>query len=298
LARAAAAERRVVRDAALVVANTVPVRDAMRRQYPDRAARIIAVTNGFDREPDRDRPSSGDRAAADGGRFTIAYAGTIYLDRDPRPLFRAAARVIEMRCLDRDAFAIEFMGAVADYDGASLDTLAAECGVRGYVHLHPPAPRDEALTFMERAAMLVVLPQDSDLAIPAKLFEYARASAWVLALAGPGSATAQLLRGTDADVVAPGSVDLIAHAIDRRFVQFARGERARPLSRFEFLSREAQANLLFGALEALAGSPRKAEATRRLQEERSRIAPAADLPSIAAEAVHQHSGNGAEAGRG
>jgi len=48
------------------------------------------------------------------------------------------------------------------------------------------------------------------MAIPSKVFEYMRYEAWLLALAEPRSATAQLLRDTPADVVRPDDVDALA----------------------------------------------------------------------------------------
>ena len=54
------------------------------------------------------------------------------------------------------------------------------------------------------------------LALPAKVFEYVRFDSWLLALAEPGSAIAQVLEGTSADVVVP-EVDAIAAAIVRRY---------------------------------------------------------------------------------
>jgi hypothetical protein len=98
-------EQRIVAAASLVVANTDPLRDAMANLYPAKRQRIIAVTNGADDDDVVPAPPAG-------GRFVIAYAGTIYLDRNPRPLFRAAARVIRASNLDPSRFSIELMGEV------------------------------------------------------------------------------------------------------------------------------------------------------------------------------------------
>ena len=56
--------------------------------------------------------------------------------------------------------------------------------------------------------------------VPAKLFEYVRFDSWLLVLAEPRSATAQLFRGTTADVVAPNDVDGMADVIERRYLEF------------------------------------------------------------------------------
>ena len=97
--------------------------------------------------------------------------------------------------------------------------------------------------------MLVILPQSWDMSLPAKLFEYVRFDAWLLALAEEDSATARLLRGTDADVVSPRDVAAIAAVLRRRYEQYAAGTRPRRVATDVRLSRRFQAQLLLDAIE-------------------------------------------------
>ena len=240
-------ERRAIAQAALVVANTEPLRNVMRGVYRAAAGRIIAVPNGFDDEPvPPGRPSR---------RFTIAYAGTIYIDRDPRVLFRAAARLVAERRLAPHEFAIELMGNVGALDGVSIEQIAREERIAEHVRTYAPRPRREALEFLSRASMLVVLPQDSDMAIPAKVFDYMRYDAWLLVLAEHGSAAEQLLRSSGADVVPPDAEDTLAALLHLRYIQHLRGERPQRLSLNEQFSRRTQADRLFSAIETLTGAP-------------------------------------------
>ena len=146
-------------------------------------------------------------------------------------------------------FGVELIGNVESYGATSVDTLAREEQVADYVRLGPPRSRRDAMDFLARAAMLVILPQDSEMAIPAKVFEYIRFHAWVLGLATPASATAVALRGTGADVVAPGDTDAIAAVIRARYLQDRAAGRPRPIAETAPLSRARQADLLFDALE-------------------------------------------------
>jgi len=246
-------ERRAVAQAALIVANTDPLRNVMRGVYRSAASRIIAVPNGFDDEPVPLSPNGSGRGVE--RRFTIAYAGTIYLDRDPRVLFRAAARLITDRRLTPQDFGIELMGHVQSLDGVGIEHIAREEGIADYVRAVPPRPRREALEFLSRASMLLVLPQDSDMAIPAKVFDYMRYDAWLLALADHGSAVEQLLRPSGADVVAPDALDTLCALLQLRYIQHLRGERPVRLSVNEVYSRRAQADRLFSAIEAITGAP-------------------------------------------
>jgi O-antigen/teichoic acid export membrane protein len=249
LSMASLHERRAIRAASLVVTNTTPLRAAMAQLYPESAHKVITVMNGYDEEPMGDAPPP--------GRFVIAYAGSIYLDRDPRTLFRGVARAIAALGLNPSQLSVEFMGEVAHYSGEPLAAMAEQEGIGEYVVLHASRPRAQALEFLSQAAMLVVLPQDSSLAIPAKLFDYMRCKAWLLALAEPWSATAGLLAGAgnSVDVVVPSDAMTIAATVQQRFLEFQKGRRATPLSENAAFSRRAQAERLFTAIESITGSP-------------------------------------------
>jgi glycosyltransferase involved in cell wall biosynthesis len=242
LALAARYERRTMARAALVVTNTEPARLALQARYPEARSRIVTVTNGYDEDP---QPGS-----RHGRRFTIAYAGTIYLDRDPRILFRAAARVVRDLALSPSDFRIELMGDVESFDGVPTQVIAGEEGLDGFVGLRPLGPRREASQFLAAGSMLLSLPQDCDTAIPSKIFEYMQYDAWVLALAERDSATEHLLRGSKADVVAPQDLESLAAVLRQRYLQYACGERPTRLATDPRYSRREQARRLFDAIEA------------------------------------------------
>jgi O-antigen/teichoic acid export membrane protein len=242
-------EELAVNAASLIVTNTAPLRAAMQRLYPGARRRIVAITNGCDDEPlPRVTRST---------RFTIGYAGSIYLDRNPRPLFEAVARAVGRLGVTPDEFGIELMGDVERFDGVSLRSMAADAGMEPFLVLHSPQPRAAAIAFLAQATVLVVLPQDSHLAIPAKLFDYMRHDAWLLAITERTSATAQLLEDSGADVVAPGDPDRIADAIVRRYIEFRAGKRGIPLASNPVFTRRAQADRLFNFIEVVAGVPRQ-----------------------------------------
>ena len=235
-------EERCVREAALVITNTEPAAELLRRTYPGEGP-FLAVRNGSDLV----RTAGGKRS----GPFTAVFAGSIYLDRDPRPLFAAAARLVAEGNLSPEDFRILLVGNVFEFDGRPVGDLAALAGVAEFVELKASVPRDELTGILEDAAVLVSLPQDSHLAIPSKIFEYAEYPAWLLAISEPGSATARLLAGTSADVVPPGSPDGIHEALARRYEQFRAGLQPRPLAEDARFRRSQQAVRLLEALEAV-----------------------------------------------
>lgn len=245
-------ERLAVRDARLVVMNTDAARDDMRRRYPAAAERIVTVQNGSDAEAIPKVPRS--------GRFTIRFAGSIYLDRDPRPLLRAAADVARRLELTPEEFGVQFMGNVEEYQGLTLADIAAREGFQDFVEVKAPQPRSAAMEFLAGGTMLLSLPQDADLCVPAKIFEYTQFDAWLLVLASPASATARVLEDSGADVVDPNDVDRMITTIEARVLQHRRGERPRAVGADGRFDRTRQAKSLLDYLDRMstAGSQRGA----------------------------------------
>lgn len=238
---AARYERRAVDQASLVVANTEIARRQMAAAYPDRAADVITVTNGADEDslPPQRR----------GGKFVVAHAGTLYLDRDPRGLFQAAAGVIRSLQLTPAEFGLAFIGELEAVGGFPIEEVARAEGIADYVETGPLRPYAEAMRFMADATMLVTMSGSNMAAIPAKTFECLRFPAWVLALSAPGSATEQLLEGTSADVAATGDVDRITRILRHRYEEHRRGVAPGAIADAQRFSRRYQAGLLLDALE-------------------------------------------------
>ena len=238
-------ERRCVQSSSLVVMNSERARAALASRYPAMADRVITVMNGCDDEVLPESPK--------GGPFRVVYAGSVYLDRDPRPLIKAAGQVVRDMRLTPDQFRLEFAGDVASYCGVPLQTLAAAEGMADYVRLRPHLPRRELLEMLSGAAVLVSLPQDSHLAIPSKIFEYMGFRAWLLAFAAPDSATALVLDGSGADVIAPGDVEATTAMLRRRFTEYQDGRRPEPLASQSRFTRKHQAGILFESLADVTG---------------------------------------------
>ena len=239
-------EDRCVRTADLVVVTSQAHAALQESKYASIRGRVRTVMNGADRDP---LPQS-----EAGNRFVIAFAGMIYLGRNPRSLFRAAARVARETGATPDEFTVEFLGDEA-CDGVPLTTIANEEGLGPHFRSLPFRPRREAMSFLSRASVLVSLPLNTTMTLPAKLFEYIRFDAWLLALAEPGSATAELLRHTGADIVSPNDVDGIERALRTRFDAFRRGERPVSINRNGQFDRSTQAAHLYDALDELIASP-------------------------------------------
>jgi glycosyltransferase involved in cell wall biosynthesis len=242
---ARAHEQRCVSAARLVIVTSKAHEDLQLRKYPALRGRVDTVMNGADSDP-LPTPHVG-------RRFLVAFAGMIYLGRNPRALFRAAARVVRETGATPEEFGVEFMGDDS-CEGVPLAVIAREEGLMDHFRAHGFRPRDEALEFLAGAAALVSLPLRTTMTLPAKLFEYTRFNAWLLVLAESRSATAELLRGTDADVVEPDDEEAMVRVLLRRFEEFRVGLRPVALNRDGRFDRAKQSAKLFDRLDEVRGT--------------------------------------------
>lgn len=221
LGQAGREEPRCVERASLVVANTEALRARLVSEYPEAADRIIDVPNGW-------APPIG-TGVEPPERFVIAYAGAIYLDRNPRGLMKAVASLAGRRGLSPDELSLEFMGDMEAL-GPGLVAMADQEGVGDHLRLHPQSPRDRARRFLSRASVLLSLPQSQTLAVPSKIFDYMTLPAWIVAQARPESATARMLEGTGADVVPPDDHAGLVRTLERLHDAYVRSGRPSPLA--------------------------------------------------------------------
>lgn len=229
-------ERLLPKAASLILMNTEASRDAMRRRYPQFAERIITVRNGAD--------GNVIPASRRDGVFRLRFAGSIYIDRDPRLVFRAAAMVVKELELRPHQFLLEFVGHVESYGGLPVKEIARQEGIPEFVRVGDRLSRKQTLEFLAGATMLLSLPQDNHLAIPAKIYEYVMVDAWMLVLAEPQSSTARLLLNSGADVVEPSNVEQIASAIKRRYEELAQGVVPRAVGSGGQFDRRVQTDIL------------------------------------------------------
>ena len=238
-----AAERRtIITNAALLLANTTSATARLAQEFPALTDRLVTLMNAVDLPPQAREP---------GAAFTIAHCGTLYLDRDPRPLLRAIRRLVQ-GAHPAHPIRLELMGPPALVEGAPLEALIADLGLAPHTVHHGPRPRHEVFGLLRRSAVAVALQgKGHPTQIPAKVFDYMAFPLRILALVGEGSATADLLQGTSAFVHDLDDEDAIAAALARAYDEFTRGAAPDAIAVDPRFSRRAQAERLHGRLLAL-----------------------------------------------
>lgn len=233
-----------LRRAALIITNTKAAATALESRFPELRERIRSIPNGSDVEPVM-APDVWPTV------FQIAHAGSLYLDRDPRPFMRAVARVRTKLKLNASQLRVVFMGPPARIDGRSLTDLANETGIGDLFEDRAPGTRDEARQLMRESTMAVAFQGETKTQVPAKIFEYVAFPLWLLALVGADSATADLLSGSDALVYNIDDEAATARAIEECYTNYRAGIMPRPAGFDGRYSRAKQAARLIEELRAL-----------------------------------------------
>ncbi|MEO7997677.1 MAG: hypothetical protein ABI852_09540 [Gemmatimonadaceae bacterium] len=239
-------ESATVHRAALIVTNTQAAASAMQARFPELRDRVRCVPNGSDVEPVM-APEAWPTV------FQIAHAGSLYLDRDPRPFMRAVARVREKLKLDASMMRVVFMGPAARIGGRSLSELATEAGIGDMFEDRAPGTREEARQLMRESMMAVAFQGETKTQVPAKIFEYVAFPLWLLALVGTDSATADMLSGSDALVYNIDDEAATARAIEESYTKFRAGVMPRPAGFDGRYSRSKQAARMILELKQLTG---------------------------------------------
>ncbi|MGV3711041.1 MAG: hypothetical protein ACO1Q7_19615 [Gemmatimonas sp.] len=237
-------ERDTLLRAALIITNTVAAAGVLASRFPSIKDRIVSIPNGSDVEPVL-APDVWPTV------FQIAHAGSLYLDRDPRPFMRAVARVVQKHALNASQLRVVFMGQPARIDGRSLTDHATDAGIGALFEERAPGTRDEARKLMQDSLMAVAFQGATKTQVPAKIFEYVAFPLWLLALVGNDSATADMLGGSDALVFDIDDEARTANAIEESYLRFRRGEMPRPAGHDGRFSRSKQAERLIAELAKL-----------------------------------------------
>ena len=188
-------ERHILEQADEILFATREARDGYAERFPDvRRDKLGVLVNGYDPAdfPSADLPSadlpSAERAAERSARpLTFVHVGSIYGGRDPRPFLGGLAQLVASKALDPRDVEVHFLGGCDSRE--AVERAVDEAGLAGAVTLHGVVDHQEAIRRMLTADVLVLLAQEQDYQIPAKLYEYLSAGRFVLAFTGGASAT-------------------------------------------------------------------------------------------------------------
>jgi glycosyltransferase involved in cell wall biosynthesis len=183
-------ELSVMRQADAIVVNTPGACDLMCRAYPQYAAKVTAITNGFDPESFEANPIP----PLSGPTIEIVHTGVIYASRSPVP-FLEAVRQLGATSLAGRGLRVRLIGTFVDQSTKDEIEDQVRKGLNASVSLEDRVPYPQAIRAMVQADVLLLLDTPGRRAgVPAKLYEYIGAGRPILALAEPDSDVAWVLR--------------------------------------------------------------------------------------------------------
>ncbi len=206
--RAAALERRTLREADHVLVTTAETQALLRHRHGD-AASVTVVPQGFDDCAAPPPPRVGDARA--GGTLELLYSGSFYAFRDPRALVDGV--------LQTDGARLNVAsGNVPDW----LPALAA--AHPGKLRLLGRVPHRRLLALQRRADVLVNIANVDPAQIPGKVYEYFGACRPILHLQSePGDAVGGLLARLRRGVACAGGAAAVAAALSMLVEQAREG---------------------------------------------------------------------------
>jgi len=212
------------------------------KRYPAlRPDQCLLLPNGYDESDFEDLVSQ--HIVHD--QMRLLHSGLIYpWERDPRPFFRALARLKAEGQISSNTLSIDLRACGAEAD---FQKDVEELGIQDLVHFLPALPYRASLQDAAEADCLLLLQAGCcDHQIPAKAYEYLRLNKPILALTTHSGDTAGLLNGAGGATIVDIANDSAIHAALPKFLAEVRaGTHPLPApANYRSYSRRAQAKRL------------------------------------------------------
>jgi glycosyltransferase involved in cell wall biosynthesis len=223
----------------------------IRHMGPALDDRVVLARNGIDQLAEPTAPPQ------PGDRLQIAYIGTFYRGRDPRPFLRALAALRRRLSLTPADLLVELVGWCDSFRGTPVDQMAADLGVGDLIRFHGLVPHGRAQAHLAAADLLLLLAQDQPLQVPNKLYEYLGARKPILAYVDADGESARMLRQAGGHFLVTSDDPRESEAALERAVSALRAGRVLEVNESileEWMTPRQMDRLLRGL--ALAGGPR------------------------------------------
>lgn len=177
-------ERWCVMRSAMISCTSESICETLRQRYPQVAARVLCIRNGFD-------PGDDVHSPAPVGELQILFAGSIYHARNPMPLLEGLRLLTEDRTIDASRVHLTMVGDCRQWRGIDLSKWVSHYGLGETVTIGPAVSKDEVRQLTVASNVLANFSQGQKAMIPAKLFEQIAARRTVLLFAECDSESAR-----------------------------------------------------------------------------------------------------------
>jgi glycosyltransferase involved in cell wall biosynthesis len=219
------------------------------RRYPHlRPDNCLLLPNGYD---ESDFVGLASKQTVN-SRVRLLHSGLIYpWERDPRPFFRALARLKAEGQISSDALSIDLRACGSEVE---YQKDVEELGIQDLIHFLPALPYRNSLQDAADADCLLLLQAACcDHQIPAKAYEYFRLNKPILALTTHTGDTARLLNEAGGATIVDIADDSAIHGVLPTFLAEVRaGTHPLPLpAKYRSYSRRVQADRLADCMSSL-----------------------------------------------
>jgi glycosyltransferase involved in cell wall biosynthesis len=195
----------VLRNADAVISTTDSLTSYFRTVVPrEQGDKFLTIPNGFDED---DFKSLDGFLPRPGSKISIVFAGTIYLNRSPEPLFAALQALVSTGRISDDSIEIKLIGACIPYRGVTVQSLIAKYRLQGIVQVIDRVPYDVCINNMANANALLLFAQGGGDQIPAKVFDYLRINKPIFAIAEDGETKRMLEPFANAFIADPHRIE-------------------------------------------------------------------------------------------
>lgn len=197
-----AIEQQAMARASLCVFATPGAAREYHRRYPQAAERIVVIENGYDEDSFAGCEDMAAAGPLNPGCTTLLHSGIVYpSERDPTQLFEAVAQLARQSPDVARTLRLRFRASAHD---DMLRALAERFGIQASIEILPPLPYRDALAEMMRAdGLLVLQASNCNDQVPAKVYEYLRTRRPVMGLTDLQGDTANALRSSGVEALAP-----------------------------------------------------------------------------------------------
>lgn len=181
-------ERYFLRRADVVIANTEPATSLLQKRFPEIAAKVHSIWNGFDPEDfvsPLPIPSSRHKV--------LTHVGELYHGRNVVPILESISRLMDAGHLSSDRTLVRLWGPAEER--LLQGSVVARCRAQGWLELRTErVPQKEARLAAQTADALLLIQPNLSVQVPAKLFEYLQVGRPILAFIDKDSPSEYILQ--------------------------------------------------------------------------------------------------------
>ncbi|HWQ89815.1 MAG TPA: hypothetical protein VN374_07575 [Desulfitobacteriaceae bacterium] len=215
-------ERKVVKNASYIINVTPPITEMYKQRYPEFAAKMITITNGFD-EQDFIK-----LCPVYQEKFTLIYTGIINeVHYDIETFVRGIADFLGRQPAARARFQCLFIG----YIPPAVVEIFIRHGLEDILVILPYMDHQECLNYLAGAHLqFLTFGKDLDNAYSGKLFDYIGSGKPVLALLPEGIAAELIRKKQIGTVISLGHWQEVSKELGRYYEDWLRGQLLNPQS--------------------------------------------------------------------